>query len=179
MKVATELNHAPITRTRDQPLIYLVDDDPVFLTLIQSELSSMAKVRTRAFSSGESCLKEMHKNPSMVVLDYELASDNPDNMNGVEVLRKIKESNPETEVVMLSGWDDVNIAVASMKFGAYDYVIKNESALINIKNRTKNIFNKFQILERLAQEKMYKYYALGLIVLIGTFIFVLQWLVKP
>ena len=80
---------------------------------------------------------------------------------------------------MLSGWDDVNIAVASMKFGAYDYVIKNESALINIKNRTKNIFKKFQILERLAQEKMYKYYALGLIVLIGAFIFVLQWLVRP
>lgn len=179
MKVAAELNHAPITRTKNQPLIYLVDDDPVFLTLIQSELSSMAKVRTRAFSSGESCLKEMHENPSMVVLDYELSSDNPDSMNGVEVLRRIKQTNPETEVVMLSGWDDVNIAVSSMKFGAYDYVIKNESALINIKNRTKNVFKKFQILEKLAQEKVYKYYAIGLILLIGMFIIVLQWLVKP
>ena len=109
---------------KDQPLIYLVDDDTVFLTLIQSELSSMGEVKTRTFASGESCLKQMHKNPCMVVLDYELAGEDPDVMNGVEVLKEIKESNPETEVLMISGWDDVTIAVASMKFGAFDYVVK-------------------------------------------------------
>ncbi|MBL4658366.1 MAG: response regulator [Flavobacteriales bacterium] len=179
MKVATQNNRKSITGTEDQPLIYLVDDDPVFLTLIQSDLGAMTKVKTRAFSSGESCLKQMHKNPSMVVLDYELAGDNSNMMNGVEVLRKIKETNPETEVVMLSGCDDVTVAVASIKFGAYDYVVKNESALINIKNKAKNIFRKLQILKRLAEEKMYKYYAAGLILLIGVFIFTLHWLVSP
>lgn len=178
MEAAKQLNHKPIKRAKDQSLIYLVDDDPIFLTLMQSELNTLSKTRTRAFSSGESCLKQMHKNPSMVVLDYELAEDGSHSMNGVEVLRKIKETNPETEVVMLSGWDDVTIAVASMKFGAYDYVVKNESALINIKNRAKNIFREFKILERLSEEKMYKYYAAGLIFLIGVFIFALHTLVS-
>ena len=164
---------------KDQPLIYLVDDDTVFLTLIQSELSSMAKVTTRTFASGESCLKQMHKNPCMVVLDYELAGEDPDVMNGVEVLKKIKETNPETEVVMISGWDDVTIAVASMKFGAYDYVVKNDSAMININNKAKNIFAKQEIIMKLAQEKVYRYYAVGFVLMIGAFILILHWLVSP
>ena len=164
---------------KDQPLIYLVDDDTVFLTLIQSELSSMGEVKTRTFASGESCLKEMHKNPCMVVLDYELAGEDPDVMNGVEVLKKIKETNPETEVVMISGWDDVTIAVASMKFGAYDYVVKNDSAMININNKAKNIFAKQEIIMKLAQEKVYRYYAVGFVLMIGAFILILHWLVSP
>ena len=164
---------------KDQPLIYLVDDDTVFLTLIQSELSSMGEVKTRTFASGESCLKQMHKNPCMVVLDYELSSEDPDVMNGVEVLKKIKETNPETEVVMISGWDDVTIAVASMKFGAYDYVVKNDSAMININNKAKNIFAKQEIIMKLAQEKVYRYYAVGFVLMIGAFIFILHWLVSP
>lgn len=179
MEATTQLTYKPISRTKDQSLIYLVDDDPVFLTLIQSELSTLSKIRTRAFSSGESCLKQMHKNPSMVVLDYELAEDDSDSMNGVEVLRKIKETNPETEVVMLSGWDDVTIAVASMKFGAYDYVVKNEGALINIRNRAKNIFKKIRILKDLNEERMFKYFAAGLLSMIAIFILILQWFVTP
>jgi len=164
---------------KDQPLIYLVDDDTVFLTLIQSELSSMGEVKTRTFASGESCLKQMHKNPCMVVLDYELSGEDPDVMNGVEVLKKIKETNPETEVVMISGWDDVTIAVASMKFGAYDYVVKNDSAMININNKAKNIFAKQEIIMKLAQEKVYRYYAVGFVLMIGAFILILHWLVSP
>ncbi|HIO72244.1 MAG TPA: response regulator, partial [Flavobacteriales bacterium] len=159
---------------KDQPLIYLVDDDTVFLTLIQSELSSMGEVKTRTFASGESCLKQMHKNPCMVVLDYELSGEDPDVMNGVEVLKKIKETNPETEVVMISGWDDVTIAVASMKFGAYDYVVKNDSAMININNKAKNIFAKQEIIMKLAQEKVYRYYAVGFVLMIGAFILILH-----
>ena len=164
---------------KDQPLIYLVDDDTVFLTLIQSELSSMGEVKTRTFASGESCLKQMHKNPCMVVLDYELSGEDPDVMNGVEVLKKIKETNPETEVVMISGWDDVTIAVASMKFGAYDYVVKNDSAMININNKAKNIFAKQEIIMKLAQEKVYRYYAVGFVLMIVAFILILHWLVSP
>ena len=164
---------------KEQPLIYLVDDDTVFLTLIQSELNSMAKVTTRTFATGESCLKQMHKNPCMVVLDYELSGEDPDVMNGVEVLKKIKETNPETEVVMISGWDDVTIAVASMKFGAYDYVVKNDSAMININNKAKNIFAKQEIIMKLVQEKVYRYYAVGFVLMIVAFILILHWLVSP
>jgi len=164
---------------KEQPLIYLVDDDTVFLTLIQSELSSMGEVKTRTFASGESCLKQMYKNPCMVVLDYELSGEDPDVMNGVEVLKKIKETNPETEVVMISGWDDVTIAVASMKFGAYDYVVKNDSTMININNKAKNIFAKQEIIMKLAQEKVYRYYAVGFVLMIGAFILILHWLVSP
>jgi DNA-binding NtrC family response regulator len=166
-------------KEKTQPLIYLVDDDTVFLTLIQSELSSIGNVKVRTFATGESCLKHMDKNPSVVVLDYELSSEDPTVMNGVEVLQKVKEGNPNTEVLMISGWEDVTIAVASMKFGAFDYVVKNESAMVNINNKVQNIFSKLDVVDKLEQEKTYKYYAVGLIMMIGAFIFMLHWLVSP
>ena len=159
-----------MTKDNVQKLIYLVDDDTVFLTLIESELSSLGKVKVRTFATGESCLKQMHKNPSIVVLDYELSSENQNVLNGVEVLKKVKETNPETEVLMISGWEDVTIAVATMKFGAFDYVVKNESAMININNKVKNIFARLDVVHKLEQEKIYKYYAVGLIMMIGIFI---------
>jgi len=168
-----------MTKDNVQKLIYLVDDDTVFLTLIESELSSLGKVKVRTFATGESCLKQMHKNPSIVVLDYELSSENQNVLNGVEVLKKVKETNPETEVLMISGWEDVTIAVATMKFGAFDYVVKNESAMININNKVKNIFARLDVVHKLEQEKIYKYYAVGLIMMIGIFIFILHWLVSP
>ena len=165
--------------TNGSKLIYLVDDDPVYLTLLQSDFHTMPKTKTKTFTTGEACLKQMHLNPAMVVLDYELADDDSAELNGVEVLRKIKETNPETEVVMLSGWDDVIIAVASIKFGAYDYVIKNESALINIKNKSKKIFRELAFQRQLREDKSFKYFAGGFLLLIAVLILILYWFVSP
>ena len=53
------------------------------------------------------------------------------------------------------------------------------AAMININNKVKNIFAKLDVVRKLEQEKIYKYYAVGLIMMIGIFIFILHWLVSP
>ncbi len=157
---------------KDTSLIFLVDDNPVFLNILELDLSDLSKTEFMIFNTGEECLKHMHLNPLIVVLDYDLKGDNPDLMNGIEVLRNIKKSYPEIEVIMLSGCDDVSVATASIKFGAFDYVVKNESALINVRNKIHNIFRRFRILKSLKEEKMIKWTIVGilsLIVLFGVF----------
>ncbi|MFX5689095.1 response regulator, partial [Acinetobacter baumannii] len=46
--------------------------------------------------------------------------------NGNKVLKKIKATNPDTEVIMISGQEDIATAVELLKLGAFDYIVKDE-----------------------------------------------------
>ena len=50
-------------------------------------------------------------------------------MNGIETLRAIKKIKKSTEVIFLTGQEDPQVARNALKYGAYDYVVKNESVL--------------------------------------------------
>ena len=60
-------------------------------------------------------------------------------MNGVEVLKKIKESSPLTQVVMVSGQHSLTVAANAIKYGAFDYIVKGEGALERIGSIFQNI----------------------------------------
>jgi two-component system OmpR family response regulator len=121
--------------------IFLVDDDKMFLSPLKHVLKEKTKsnIHIETFDTGEDCLGKLHLEPSIVVLDYHLNSNNPNAMNGIEVLRKIKSESAATTVVMLSSQDKLDVASDSIKGGAYDYVPKSESAFVRIENIVNNI----------------------------------------
>ncbi len=93
-------------------------------------------------------------------------------MNGIDVLKKIKAEQPQIEVVMLSGQDKIQVAVNSMKYNAFDYIVKSESAFLRAEQVIFNII-KFSKIER--ERSLYKKltYLLGgsiILILIMTFI---------
>lgn len=136
-------------------VIFIVDDQPLYANILKASIEQ-PKHEIHLFESGEECMEKMHLSPDVVVLDFELDDGSQTQMNGIEVLKKIKEVNPDCETIMLSGHEDVKIATSSIKFGAYDYVVKNENAIINIKNRMRNIYRKIDILTELKEVKVMK-----------------------
>ena len=50
-----------------------------------------------------------------------------EDLTGFEVLRKIKRYNPNIYIVMISGQENIKTAVDALKYGAFDYVIKDSS----------------------------------------------------
>ncbi len=86
--------------------------------------------------------------------------------NGVEILKKIKEASPTSAVIMLSGQDKISVAVECMKNGAYDYVIKSESAFTRIENIFNNIGKHMKTVHQL------KIYKIGFRILIGAIILI-------
>ncbi len=127
-------------KTTSQP-IFLVEDNSLYASTLekylQSHLNSRSKIRT--FLNGEDCIKNLGLNPKIVVVDYFLNSSSPEAMNGLDLLKRIKISNPETTVLMLSSQDDMLVATETMKYGAFDYVSKNENAFLRIENAINNI----------------------------------------
>jgi DNA-binding NtrC family response regulator len=126
--------------TEQKRTIFLVDDEPIQNEMLKDYLSERFVYDIKTFDNGEDALKQMHQEgPEIVVLDYHLNSHRADAKNGVEVLKTIKEKYPEVQVIMLSGQDKLDIAVDSMKYGAYDYVVKGETAFSRMENVLNNV----------------------------------------
>ena len=98
--------------------IYIVDDDKSVARAIALTLKRNYEVKT--FSDAESCINKVGKHtPDLVLLDIGLGK-----MDGLEALRIIKESHPNILVIMITGYENVNMAVKAMRLGAYDYINK-------------------------------------------------------
>jgi DNA-binding NtrC family response regulator len=102
--------------------IFIVEDDPIYGMILERHLGLNPDYDVRLFSNGQDLLKNLYRNPSVVSLDYSL----PDYTGG-ELLKKVKQYNPEIQVVIVSGQEDIATAVSLLKEGAYDYLVKEDN----------------------------------------------------
>lgn len=123
--------------------IFLVDDEPIQNEMLKDYLAERFNYDFRLFDNGEEALKNLGLNPAVVILDYHLNAHNPSAKNGVQILAEIKEKMPAAQVIMVSGQDKIQVAVDSMKYGAYDYIVKGETAFARMENTLKRI-NEFE-----------------------------------
>ncbi len=119
--------------------LFLVDDEPIQNEMLKDYLSERFQFKIKTYSSGEDAIQDLSLDPAVIVLDFHLNAHLPNAQNGVEVLKKIKELKPSAQVIMLSGQDKLEVAVDSMKYGAYDYVTKSETAFSRMENIINNI----------------------------------------
>lgn len=119
--------------------VFLVDDEPIQNEMLKDYLAERFNYTFNLYDNGEEALNNMRQNPSIVILDYHLNAHNPSAKNGVQILREIKEQYPATQVIMVSGQDKIQVAVDSMKYGAYDYIVKGETAFARMENTLKRI----------------------------------------
>jgi DNA-binding NtrC family response regulator len=113
-----------------------VEDDPIFGTILEHNLKLIEEYSLFRYTTGKECLANLYRKPFAITLDYSL----PD-MNGGEILKKVKEVLPEVEVVVISGQEDISTAVNLIKEGAYDYFAKKDT---DVKNRLWNALNKIR-----------------------------------
>jgi two-component system, OmpR family, response regulator len=126
---------------KSKTILFLVDDDPVYLKLLEIELKNHADFTIETFATGELCIKNLSHNPDIIILDYRLDGLVRNAMNGIETLDKIKELNPETTVIILSSQDKIDVAINCMHHLAFDYVVKSETAFIRLQKIITSIFH--------------------------------------
>ena len=111
--------------------ILVVDDEYGVLQSFKMVLGSEHNIFLA--ETGEKAIKTFSENAiDLILLDIIL----PDS-NGIDLLKKFKETDPDTEVIMVTAVKEVKTAVEAMKFGAYDYIVKPfvVEDIINIINR--------------------------------------------
>jgi two-component system OmpR family response regulator len=112
--------------------IFLVDDDTVYLKLLEIEFLAHGDLDIETYPNGDECLANLGNNPDIIILDYLLDGIDPHAMNGIETLDKIKAIDPDMPVIMLSAQDKIDVAIDCMHHKAFDYVVKSETAFLRL-----------------------------------------------
>jgi len=99
--------------------ILVVEDEEPLRRLLQRRLARRGG-RVDAFASAEEAAKASDQSPYDVALvDIKLAG-----MDGIQLLKRLKEQNTTTEVIIVTGRGTIDSAISAMKLGAYDYLTK-------------------------------------------------------
>ena len=140
--------------------ILLVDDEEGIRKVLKIALSDMG-YRVRSAENGVEALRIFKdERPPIVMTDIKMPE-----MDGIELLRRLKKVSPDTEVIMITGHGDMDLAIKSVKYEATDFVTKpiNDEILEIALNRAqeriamrRKIAEYTQNLEQLVQDKSQK-----------------------
>ncbi|RXP45149.1 sigma-54-dependent Fis family transcriptional regulator [Lutibacter sp. HS1-25] len=102
--------------------IFIVEDDPWYGEILRYHLSLNPDYKVSLFPTGKECLSKMWTQPDLITIDFSL----PD-ITGDKLYQKIKETDPDIPVIIISGQKDIAVAVNLLKMGVKDYLIKDDS----------------------------------------------------
>ena len=103
--------------------IFILEDDVWYGSMLQHYLSLNPDYEVQRFHNCKDFFNLLHERPDVVTLDYSM----PD-MDGSEVLKKIRETDPDIQVIIISGQEDIKTAINLLKSGAFDYIVKDDDA---------------------------------------------------
>lgn len=127
--------------------LFLVDDDALFLKVLEIEFQQNADFDIETYATGELCLKNLSHSPDVIILDYHLDGIDKTAMNGIDTLDAIKAQDPDIAVVMLSQQDKIDVAIECMHHRALDYVVKSETAFLRLQKIITALF-KYKKMEK-------------------------------
>lgn len=150
-------------------LIYVVEDNKLYNKVVCEFLAKKGYKKVKPFYTGKACLNEVKngETPDIVIQDYFL-----EDSNGIAVLQAVKKRSKNTEFLFLTANESVEVAVNSIKYGAFDYIIKdNDLALKKVANKIEKI-SKMIDLER-RNKFIRKAMVVSLFILVAIVIFAL------
>ncbi|MGB3779864.1 MAG: sigma-54 dependent transcriptional regulator [Tunicatimonas sp.] len=114
--------------------IFAVEDDVIFGKMIKHTLEKQDTYDVTVFTTGEEFFDHLHEQPDIVTLDYNLPG-----MTGLDILKQINQYNPDIAIVVVSGQEEVTVAVEAYKHGAKYYVVKNQQTFEELAHCVKTL----------------------------------------
>lgn len=105
--------------------ILILDDDPAVLATLAAVLEDMGTPLIRCSEPRKALEEVWEHRPSVVITDLMMPQ-----MNGLEVLRRVKEIDPRIEVIVVTGYGSVKEAVDAIRDGAFDFICKPFNAAL-------------------------------------------------
>jgi len=140
--------------------LLLVDDEPGILKVLGIALADRG-YRVLTAESGEEALRTFREaDPAVILTDIKMPG-----MDGIELLKRIKKESPDTEVIMITGHGEMDLAIQSLKYDASDFITKpihDETLDIALRRAVEKLSTKKMLreytenLEKLVEEKSRK-----------------------
>lgn len=107
-----------------QPVIFVVEDNLMYQNLIAKELESLGG-DLHFYTTGEACLADLDKQPSVIVMDYNLEGA----MTGLDTLQRVRHTHPDVYVILFSSQQGLNTKEVLLQYGSFDFLEKNSLSL--------------------------------------------------
>lgn len=112
--------------------ILIVDDEKNMCRSLEILLDAETNYKVSSVNNASDAIKLIEKEEiDLVITDLTMPG-----MNGMELLRYIKQNNPQTQVIMMTAYSSVQSAIEAIKIGAYDYLLKpfsDDDFLLSVK----------------------------------------------
>jgi DNA-binding NtrC family response regulator len=135
--------------------IFMLDDDAIFCKILAHFISLNKEYSVKSFTDVSEFLLALKEQPDIVTIDYMLPGS-----SGSALIGQVKELSAETKIIVISGQQDIQVAIDLFKKGVHDYITKDKDTQqrlwMSIKNLRETICLKKEV-EHLQQEVERKY----------------------
>jgi DNA-binding NtrC family response regulator len=129
----------------NQPFkIWIVEDDEWYSEFLKYSISMIPEYEATVFRNGKDLLAQLHERPDVITLDFNL----PDT-DGATLLKKIKSTDSDIQVLMISKQENMNTALELLRSGAYDYFIKSDDLRDKLLNTLQHLFKQRSLQNRI------------------------------
>ena len=110
-----------MSKMRKDKIVFFVDDEPQVCKAVSQTISTAGNCRVYCYDDAKSCLAELKRRSrcNLVITDVNM----PD-MDGIAFLEEIKNVRPQLDVIIVTGYGDIPMAVRAVKAGALDFIEK-------------------------------------------------------
>ena len=126
-----EFNLSFTPRTKKLTSVFVVEDSSMEQNMLMDFLSRYPNIQTKAFVNGTDCVKDIvvsNFSPDLILIDYFLDSADASSKDGLEILSKLREISPNSDIIMLTSVDNPRIKELARKKGAMAYVVKGSDS---------------------------------------------------
>jgi signal transduction histidine kinase len=135
------------TNLKQKPIL-IIDDEPMIREMVELMLNEDG-YRTISFDDGEKGLEAFQQiQPYVVITDIRMPK-----IDGIEVLTRIKKMRPATEVIVITGHGDMNLAIKALQMNASDFIQKPFGYDV-LSVAVKRAYDKIKMSEQLAQAQL-------------------------
>lgn len=121
-------------------IIFIVEDNSLYSKSLQGFLSTrFPELKIEAFSNGEACLLQLHRNPTIIIMDYQLNAGNSNAADGLSIIQKIKTTSSKTNIILLSAQTELDVFVKAISIYGCTYLRKDEQAFKKVEHFIKGI----------------------------------------
>lgn len=124
--------------------VCIIEDSPLESNMLIDYLGKYSNLVVKTFLNGEDCIKDVivsKISPDLILLDYFLDSVLASSKDGLEILTKLKEISPNSQIIMLTSVDNERIVELARKKGAIGYVTKGASSFEKLDSIIRNNFS--------------------------------------
>ena len=121
--------------------VLVIEDNEQMSEMIKDHIAQkFSQAEISVFNSGEEALSQTKTAPDVIILDYQLDSQNPKALNGIQILGKLKKQF-HSPVIFMSAQEKPEVSANIIKYGAFDYVVKNRESFQRLEIIITNILN--------------------------------------